>query len=175
MEVPPVLVRWWVSVAVAVVHSGEPADRERPVVALEVTPPRPLERRLKASGEPMVRPTMVMWPEAVAVVLVGWALGGFGERMVMAMPPLPHPVATEARVSTTPFQEQRSTTVAVAVVELITIQDLRQCPVVTEGLEAVESALDQTGVRVQQGHKILAVVAVVVIRKAWVARADPVW
>ena len=158
-----------------VARSGGRVDRERPAVVPEVIPPQPLEQRLRGSGEPMVRPTTVMLPAVAAVVLVGWVLGGFGERMVMAMPPLRHPVATEARVSTTPFQEQRSTMVAVAVVELITIQDLRQCPVVTEGLEAVESALDQTGVRVQQGHKILAVVAVVVIRKAWVARADPVW
>jgi hypothetical protein len=90
------LVRWWVSVAVAVVHSGEPADRERPVVALEVTPPRPLERRLKASGEPMVRPTMVMWPEAAVVVLVPEEPGGFTELILVVFNRTATPVATAA-------------------------------------------------------------------------------
>jgi hypothetical protein len=123
----------------------------------------------------MVRPTTVMLPAVVAVVLVGLVLGGFGERMVMAGPPLPHPVATEARVSAIPLQEQRSTTVAVAVVEPTTIQNLRQLPVVTEVSVAVESALDQTGVRVQLGHQIPEEAVVVVIRRAWVGPADPVW
>jgi hypothetical protein len=162
-------------VAVAVVHSGEPADQERPVVALEVIPPRPLERRLKASGEPMERPTMAMWPEAAVVVLAGLVLGGFGERMVMAMPPLPHPVATEARVSATPFQEQRSTTVAVAVVEPTTIQDFRQHPVVTEGSVGVATAPDRIERKALREQTIPAVVVVVAMRKARVGRADPAW
>ena len=156
-------------------HSGGRVDRELPAVVPEVIPPQPLEQRLRGSGEPMVRPTTVMLPAVVAVVLAGLVLGGFGERMVMAIPPLPHPVATEARVLATPFQEQRSTTVAVAVVEPTTIQDLRQHPVVTEGSVAVESALDQTGVRVQRGRRIPEVVAAVVIQRAQVGWADLAW
>ena len=124
-EVHPVLVRGWVSVEVEVAHSGGRVDRELPAVVPEVIPPQPLEQRLRGSGEPMVRLTTVMLPAVAAVVLVGWALGGFGERMVMAMSPLPRPVATEARVSTTPFLEQQPTTVAVAVVEPTIIQDLQ--------------------------------------------------
>ena len=79
MEVLPVLVHWWVWVAAVVVHSGEPVDRERPVVALEVTPLRPPERRPKVSGEPMVRPTTVMLLGAAVVVLVPEEPGGFTE------------------------------------------------------------------------------------------------
>jgi hypothetical protein len=123
----------------------------------------------------MVRLTTVMLPAVAAVVLVGWALGGFGERMVMAMSPLPRPVATEARVSTTPFLEQQPTTVAVAVVEPTIIQDLQPRLVVREVSVAVEPAPFQTGVRVQQGHQIPVVVAGGEIRRAWVGPADPGW
>lgn len=82
--------------AVAVVHSGEPADRGRPVVALEVTPPRPLERRLKASGEPMVRPTMVMLLGAAVVVLAPEEPGGFTELILGVFNRTATPVATAA-------------------------------------------------------------------------------
>jgi hypothetical protein len=96
MEVPPVLVRWWLSVAVAVVHSGEPVDREHRVVAPEVTPPRPLERRLKASGEPTVRPTMVMLLGAAVVVLAPEEPGGFTELILGVFNRTATPVATAA-------------------------------------------------------------------------------
>ena len=160
---------------VVVVASGVRVEQERPAVVPEVIPPRYRKKRRKGSKEPMARPTTVMLPAVVVAVLVEWVLGGFGERMVMAMPPLPHPVATEARVSATPFQEQRSTTVAVAVVEPTTIQDLRQHPVVREVSVAVELAPVQTGVRVQQGQQIPVVVVAGGIRRDWVEPADPVW
>ncbi len=75
---------------------GGRVDREPPAVAPEVTRPRPPERRPKASGEPMVRPTTVMLLEVAVVALVQSVLAG--SILLMDMDGLPprHPVAMEA-------------------------------------------------------------------------------
>jgi hypothetical protein len=175
MEALPVLVHWWVWVAVVVVHSEGPADQGRPVVALEVTPLRLLEQRPKAFGGPMVRPTKGMLPAAAVVALVRWVLGGFIRPMVTAVSHLPLRVATEARESSTPFQEQQRTTVAAVAVEPTTTRFLRPRSVVMEVLGAVERVPVPIKAQALPERPIPAVVAVVATRKAWVARADLAW
>ena len=161
--------------AAAAVRLGEPADRERPAVALEVTPPRPLERRPKASGEPMVRPTKVMLPAAAVVALVRWVLGGFTLPMVTAVPHPPLRVAMGGAVSVIPSLEQRSSTVAAVAVEPTTIRFLRQRLVVMEALGAVERVPVPIEAKALLEQPIPAVVVVVAMQKARAGWADPVW
>jgi hypothetical protein len=92
---------------------------------------------------------MDMLPAAAVVVQVEWVLVDFGEPMVMATPPLPHPVATEARVSAIPFQGVQSITAEAVAVVPTTIRDFRPRSGVMEVQVEAERALGQTGVRVQ--------------------------
>ena len=156
-------------------HFGERVYLVRRVVAPAAIPPRPPERRPKGFGEPMVRPTMVMLPAEAVVAQVEWALVDFGEPMVMATPPLPHPVVTAARVSAIPFQGVQSSTAEVVVVVPTTIRDFRPRSGVMEVQVEAERALVQTGLRVRPGRRTPAVVAVVVIRRDWVGRGDREW
>ena len=141
----------------------KPAPRNAP------PPPPP-----NAINEPKLEEPPLAPAEAV-VAQVEWALVDFGEPMVMATPPLPHPAATEARVSAIPFRGVQSSTAEVVVVVPTTIRDFRPRSGVMEVQVEAERALVQTGLRVRPGRRTPAVVAVVVIRRDWVGQGDREW
>ena len=122
------MVRWWVSVAVAVVHSGEPVDRERPAVAPEATLQRPRERRRKGSREPMARPTMAMWPAEAEVVLVAEEPVGFIALIMEGFKRIATRAVMEVSVSAIPYLGLQFITVVVEEVGATTTTSLQRIP-----------------------------------------------
>ena len=112
----------------AVVHSGEPVDRERPAVAPEATLPRPRERRRKGSREPMARPTMAVWPAEAEVVLVAEEPVGFIALIMEGFKRIATRAVMEVSVSAIPYLGLRFTMVAVEEVGATTTTSLQRIP-----------------------------------------------